>query len=85
MRTRKSGRCSECRKNGPLEKRSLEKTVRGKKIPRKMVPGEMVFKIFYLTHKNVTVIFASKYRRFLLIGNGFVVKFWVFIDYATLK
>ena len=44
----------------------------------------MIFKIFYVTHENITVIFASKYRRVLLIENaGFVVEFWVFIDYVT--
>ena len=49
-----------------------------------MVPGKMVFYQFYSTHKNVIVIFASKFRRILLIENGFVVEFWVFIDYVIL-
>ena len=80
------------RKMVPGEKWSFGTKVPGKKIPGqkisskmvpgKMVPGKMVFKNFYSTHKNV--IFASKYRQVLLIQNGFVVEFWVFIDYVTL-
>ena len=34
----------------------------------------MVFQKFYSAHKNVTVIFLSKYRRIRLIENGFVVR-----------
>ena len=52
-----------------------------KKVPQKNGPWKLEFKNFYLTHKNVTVIFASKYRRILLIEN---VEFWVFIDYVIL-
>ena len=55
-----------------------------KMVPRKMVSGKMVFYKFHSTHKNVTVIFVSKYRRLLFIENGFVVEFWVFIHYVTL-
>ena len=55
-----------------------------KKSPKKLPPGKMVFQKFYSTHKNVTVIFACKYRRILLSENEFVVEFWVFIDYVTL-
>ena len=45
----------------------------------KMVPGK-----FYFTYKNITVIFASKYRRILLTENGFVLEFRIFIDYVKL-
>ena len=59
------------RKNGPLEKRSPEKKSSGKKIPGKKERN----KKFYSTHKNVTVIFASKYKRILLMEKGFIVEF----------
>ena len=52
--------------------------------PGKKIPGKMVFKKFYWTHKNVTAIFASKHRRISLSENGFIVEFRVFIDYVTL-
>ena len=67
-----------------MGKKIPTKMVPGKKIPRKMVPGKIVFYKFHSTHKNVIVIFAFKYRRILLIENGFVVEFWVFIDFVTL-
>ena len=71
------------RKNGPLKNGPLEKNPR-KNGPWKNGPRKMVFQKFYSTHKNVSVIFASKYRRILLIKNKFVVEFWVVIDYVTL-
>ena len=65
-------------------KKGPQKIDPGKKIPGKKVPGKMVFYKFDSAHKNVSIIFASKYRQILLIENGFVVEFWVFIDYVTL-
>ena len=61
------------------EKLSLRKIIPGKKIPRKMVPEKRYFRNF-IPNKKVTVVFAFKYRRILLVDNGSVGEFWVSIE-----
>ena len=51
------------RKDDPRVKKIPGKMVTRKKVLGKMVSGKIVFYKFYSTHKNVSIIFAWKYRQ----------------------